>query len=124
MDFTVITAQADSAYSCMAGGANNTANQSTRGQMWSNTVQYLLSTPGFNGDTQFVGFDWWSWQDFQGLNQGLVSLRDNAYDGHEAVTGNVQCSSPLQAFACGGESANYGDVITPVKGATLYWILH
>ena len=55
---------------------------------------------------------------------GLVTLLDGAYDGHEAVTGSVLCSPPSQAFACGGKSANYGDVITPVRNATLFWILH
>ena len=63
--------------------------QALRGQAWYNDVQYLLTTPGYNGTYPLVGFDWWSWQDFQNLNQGLVSIHDNAYDGHEDVIGKV-----------------------------------
>lgn len=125
MTFSVITAQVDSSYSCFpTSGSGDFSSQTARGQQWYNHVQYLLSTNGFNGDTQFVGANWWSLQDFQNLNQGLVSIHDNAYDGHEAVTGIFSCSSPLQALTCGGESANYGNVITQVKTANLFWILH
>jgi len=59
--------------------------------------------------------------DFQNLNQGLVSINDNAYDGHEAVTAKVPCSPPLQAYSCGGEAGNYGDVISKVKQANMLW---
>jgi hypothetical protein len=122
LDFTVITAQSDSSYYCKpSNGPNNVANQAIRGQMWYNTVQYLLNTPGYNGDTQFVGFDWWSWQDFQGLNQGLVSLSDNAYDGHEAVTAKVPCSPPEQNLPCGNSSGNYGNAIGPISQANAIW---
>jgi hypothetical protein len=127
LNFNIIAAQSDSSYSCRsdAGDPNNMASQSIRGQMWYNTVSYLLTTPGFNGDTQFVGFDWWSWQDFQNLNQGLVSLHDNAYDGHEAVAGSVPCDTSYASNAvCGGEIGNYGDAITPIRAANQYWLLH
>ncbi|HEV2299104.1 MAG TPA: hypothetical protein VGR72_11375, partial [Candidatus Acidoferrales bacterium] len=87
-----------------------------------NWVSSLLTTPGFNGTYPLVGFNWWSWQDFQNWNQGLVSIHDNAYDGHEAVTGTVACSPPLQAIACGGESANYGDAISEVRAANSLWL--
>ena len=50
-------------------------------------------------------------------NYGLVSPLDNAYDGHESVTGSVACSSPINTYTCGGEAANYGDAITPIKAA-------
>ncbi|MGC1108100.1 MAG: hypothetical protein WA876_16340 [Candidatus Acidiferrales bacterium] len=123
MDFTVIAAQSDSSFYCNAlNSPNNMANQAIRGKMWYNTVQYLLNTPGYNGDTQFVGFDWWSWQDFQGENQGLVSIHDNAYDGHEDVPGKVPCSPPNEALACGGETSAYGDLISEVEQANAIWL--
>jgi len=121
--FSVISAQADSSYSCYAGGgAGNFPDQAARGQAWYNHVNYLLNNNGYNGDTQFVGADWWSWQDFQNMNQGLVSLHDNAYDGHEDVISTVLCSSPISALACGGESGNYGDAITPITAANKLWL--
>ncbi len=115
-------AQADSSYYCHAlTGPNAILNQATRGENYYNAVNYLLTTPGYNGTYPFVGNDWWSWQDFQNLNQGLVSLHDNAYDGHEAVTGRVPCSPPLQNLTCGGEAANYGDAIGKVRQANALW---
>ena len=124
MTFNGIDAQADSSMSCYPAptGPNNFPTQALRGQAWYNDVQYLLTTPGYNGTYPLVGFDWWSWQDFQNLNQGLVSIHDNAYDGHEAVIAKVPCSPPLEASTCGGETANYGDVITPVKAANQLWV--
>ncbi len=125
LNFGVISAEADSSYSCnpaLGAPAANFATQAARGQAWYNWVSNLQTTPGYYGSFPVVGFDWWSWQDFQDWNQGLVSVHDNAYDGHEDVTGSVSCSSPLQAFHCGGEYANYGDVITQVKAGNLFWL--
>lgn len=126
LNFAGIYAQSDSSMSCHpdTGDLNSFATQDLRGQNWFNMVSYVMSTPGHNGDIPFVGFDFWSWVDFQNLNQGLVSIHDNAYDGHEAVSGTVTCSAPLQTLSCGGESANYGDAITQIRAANLYWILH
>lgn len=123
MTFSVIAAEQDSSMSCYpVSGPNNMPDQATRGEMWYKTVEYLLNTNSKNGDIQFVGANWWSWQDFQQLNQGLVSLHDNAYDGHEDVTAKVPCSAPSsQNLSCGGEATNYGDVITPVRRANALW---
>lgn len=122
LDFVTLIAEPDSSMSCHAATSfENFATQSARGQEFYNSVSYLLGTPGHNGTFPFVGFNWWSWQDFQGTNQGLVSIHDNAYDGHEAVIGTVPCSPPLEALTCGGEAANYGDLITHVKQANALW---
>jgi hypothetical protein len=127
-NFVTIIAEADSSMSCNTGSSfENFATQSARGQEWYNMVSYLLSTSGKNGTIPFVGFSWWAWRDFQNSNQGLVSIHDNAYDGIEAVAASVPCESNysvLTGATCGGEAANYGDVITQVKTANLYWILH
>lgn len=126
MNFSVISAVADSSYHCYTGGVNDQPTQNIRGQVWYDTVAYLLSTNGYNGDTQFVGFDWWSWQDFQDINQGIISLHDNAYDGAEDVAASVPCdSSYSSAASCGGENETYGNAITEPGGiaaANLLWL--
>jgi hypothetical protein len=125
MTFNVLSAEADSSMSCHPNQEATTtdfATQAARGQAWYNMVSALLTTPSYNGTYPLVGFDWWSWQDFQNFNQGLVSIHDNAYDGHEAAVGSILCSAPLQAFTCGGESANYGDAISQIQAANLLWL--
>lgn len=125
INWGVISAEADSSMSCKpAQGApqGNFATQAARGQAWYDWVSSLLTTPGANGSFPIVGLNWWIWQDFQNWNQGLGSIHDNAYDDHEAVIGAVACSPPLQAFTCGGESANYGDAISEVREANSLWL--
>ena len=122
LKFGGVNAQSDSSMYCHSvGGPNIMPDQATRGQVWYNTVSYLLTTPGYNGTYPFVGFDWWTWQDSQNLNQGLVSIHDNAYDGHEAVSATVPCSPPNQALSCGGEAKDYGNVIEKVIQANTLW---
>ncbi|MGB6484416.1 MAG: hypothetical protein WBE86_13100 [Candidatus Acidiferrales bacterium] len=123
--FNILSSQADSSMSCYANPGNHKADfatQAIRGQSWYNDVHYLLTTPGHYGTYPVVGFNWWSWQDFQQYNQGLVSIHDNAYDGHEDVTGKVPCSPPNEALACGGETAAYGDLISEVEQANAIWL--
>lgn len=132
LNFLNLVSQPDSAESCNTLPSNTQwgyfPSQPTRGQDYLTTIQTFLSTtPSFNNDFPWVGFSWWNWRDFQNTNQGLVSVHDNAYDGVEAMSGVVPCESNysvLTGATCGGESANYGDVITPVRNANLYWILH
>ena len=132
LNFLNLVGQPDSAESCHILPSNTQwgyfPTQQTRGQEYLTTIQTFLSTtPSFNNDFPWVGFDWWNWRDFQNTNQGLVSVHDNAYDGIEAVAGIVPCESNytvLSGATCGGEAANYGDVITPVRTANLFWILH
>ena len=125
MTFNILTAESDSSMSCFTSGVLPNINfptQNARGQAWNNMVSALLTTPSYNGTYPLVGFNWWSWQDFQNLNQGLVSIHDNAYDGHEAVTGSVPCFPPKQKLTCGGEAADYGDAISQIKAANLLWL--
>ncbi len=127
MTFGVLSAQSDSSYSCISdSGPADSATQSLRGNAYYNHVNYLLSTLSYNADIQFVGADWWSWQDFQGLDQGLVSLRDNAYDGNEAVIASVPCDSDYTSLVdCGGENVNYGNAISETNGiqaANALWL--
>jgi putative Ig domain-containing protein len=120
------TANSDSAlFSYPDSGAFST--QQSRGQNYLNTVMtYPTASYTANGTRPYVGVLWWQYLDNWGekLNWGLVSLMDNAYDGHESVTGTggvavrtVPCSPPLELYQCGGEQKNYGDVITPITQA-------
>jgi hypothetical protein len=122
LNFSVVVAQPNSSYACYATPPNDQGTQEARGQAWYYMVNYLLNTPGANGDYPFVGFDWWSWQDFQNLNQGLVSIHDNAYDGNEAKIKVVPCSPPEQNLSCGGEAGNYGDAVSSVRRANAVWL--
>ena len=122
LNVTIVAAQPNSSYACLAAGPNDQGTQEARGQAFYNTVNHLLTTPGSNGDYPFVGFDWWSWQDFQNLNQGLVSIHDNAYDGNEAKIKVVPCSPPEQNLSCGGEAGDYGDAVSSVRRANAIWL--
>lgn len=117
--FSGQVAQADSAMSCHPNpNIGDLGTQQSRCQTWYYTVSYLLKTPSYNHDYPFVGFDWWGWQDFQDLNQGLVSIHDNAYDGKEAV---IARGKDAWGYPTGGEAANYGDCIDSVKQANAIW---
>lgn len=117
LDFITLEAGADSAESCHPA-ANTFSTQQARGEEYLNTVRTFLTTPGHNQDYPWVGFGWWAWQDFQNLNQGLVSIHDNAYDGKEAMKAPGKDPWGVQT---GGEDADYGDCLTWVKQANALW---
>jgi hypothetical protein len=122
------TANPNSPWSAYPGGqGNDFSTQEARGQDYYNAVTGLQSkTVTATGSHPFVGEAWWQYTDNRSeqKNWGLVTLLDNAYDGHEDVAAIVACSPPFQAYSCGGEPANYGDVITSVKSANLFWVTH
>ncbi|HWH60252.1 MAG TPA: hypothetical protein VN682_21670, partial [Terriglobales bacterium] len=97
--------------------------QQARGLDYYNNVTSLQSLATSAGSHPYIGSMWWQYTDNQGekLNWGLVSLLDNAYDGHEDVQAAVQCSAPLEKYKCGGESRNYGNLIQSVKEANFSW---
>ena len=121
------TAQPDSAMAHYPRplGPRNFATQQERGQSYFDTLIKMRSvTVTSTGSYPFIGEAWWQYTDNRGetLNWGLVTLLDNAYDGHEDVMSREPCSPPLQKLACGGETAKYGDVITLVREANLAWL--
>jgi hypothetical protein len=121
------TANPSSPWSAHPGGGTDFSTQEARGQDYYNAVTGLQSKAvTATGSHPFVGEAWWQYTDNRGeqKNWGLVTLLDNAYDGHEDVSGIVKCSPPLQSYSCGGEAANYGDVIRSVKSANLFWLTH
>ncbi|MGH9727501.1 MAG: hypothetical protein ACRD4V_02780 [Candidatus Acidiferrales bacterium] len=118
LDFITLVAEADSSMSCNAATpAEDFATQTLRGQEYYNTVNSLFNTLSYNGTYQFVGFDWWSWQDFQNSNQGLTSIHDNAYDALEGVAASVTCDATYTSLVnCGSEAADYTGQFAGVNG--------
>lgn len=130
-------AQADSAgvngtWNNLAG--NNFATQDLRGAAMAARIDDDLTIRGTgNAVYQTVGKQFWAYNDTDGSNNtnqtnyGLVTPLDNAYDGHENVHGSVACSTPINAYTCGGESYSWamgstGDAITAVKaGLASIW---
>src|SRR4030095_15910263 len=94
--------------------------QAARGQAYVNLMTAQLQTAHTTaGNYPYIGVLFWEYFDNVGerLNWGLTTPSDNAYDGHEAVTAPVPCSAPIQAYTCGGESGNYGNLIISIKSA-------
>jgi len=121
-----LSANPDSSWSGRSSTGTDFPTQAARGQAWYNNVTTALATTTSSGERMVIGVDWWQFIDNSGekTNYGLVSLHDNAYDGHEDVSSTVTCSAPLQAYSCGGEPGNYGDAISQVKAANIYWLTH
>ena len=70
-----------------------------------------------SGIRPYVGYAWWQFVDNipERLNWGVVTTRDNAYDGSEDVSGSVKCSAPLGAYNCGKEPRGpYGNCMTQI----------
>jgi len=89
--------------------------QAARGQDFFTKVS-ALPTRAFtaNGTRPYVGYLWWQYQDNQSelLNWGVITLRDNAYDGTENVNPAVTCVTILTSATCGKELRGpYGSVI-------------
>jgi hypothetical protein len=68
------------------------------------------------GNQPIIGYGWWAYADNWGENidWGIVTNSDNAYDGLEAVSATVTCSAPLEAYTCGGEKYDYGNLLGPL----------
>jgi hypothetical protein len=119
------TANPDSALSAYPNHTppSGFATQGARGQGYLSMMQSLQSAQTSTGNFPYIGSIWWQYIDnySEQLNWGIITHLDNAYDGHEAVISTVQCTPPLSQYTCGGEAANYGDVITPIKGANILW---
>jgi len=117
------TAQADSPFSANPmgiSGLTDFATQGLHGAAMAANINADLTGRGIGGTSyQIIGIKFWAYSDTtsESANYGLVSPLDNAYDGAEATTGIHACSAPLKSYVCGGESANYGNAVTPVRNA-------
>jgi len=110
------------------------STQAQRGQSYSQLLNWFWNAtvtstvPTVGGTKPYIGVRWWGFQDAwaEKTNWGLVSLRDNAYDGKEAtvsggkpgVTGSAQCKDPW-GYPCGAEERDYGDFISSVRDANM-----
>ncbi|MGH9542989.1 MAG: Ig domain-containing protein [Terriglobales bacterium] len=90
--------------------------QAARGQEYQGMVSLLLHTHTSAGSYPIVGFKWWQYVDNpdENLNWGLVTRRDNEYDGHAASTAG---GHDAWGYATGGEAHNYGDFLSGVEKA-------
>jgi hypothetical protein len=97
-------------------------SQEARGALYAQAVQsyFNVATSSSRVNT-IIGFQFWQYTDNlrEKANWGLVTLSDNAYDGHEAV--RAPGRDPW-GFATGGELADYGDFVSAVK-ATNEWVV-
>jgi len=116
-----VTANADSAlypYVQAQPGVPDVATQALRGARYTSDLNAFLGLQGTNGDYYMMGIDWWADSDTNPLekaNWGLISDRDNAYDGIH----DVDVSVPDGSYMTVPEDRNYGDVTTPVTETNL-----
>lgn len=112
-----MSANKDSAlYNFKSVTASDAITQEERGQKYEKRLYETLMTKSANGSYLFTGIQLWAWTDHWGekTNWGLVTIRDNAYDGNEAVK---EVKIGKDGFPVGGEDRDYGDFITPVTKA-------
>ena len=113
-------ANIDSALFRNGAGIGDFPTQKERGEHYFDiATRYVSAAYSANGSRPYIGVLWWQYLDnsTEKNNWGLVSLLDNAYDGHEAVQARVPCSPPLEKYTCGGEERNYGDAVSEVRRA-------
>jgi len=115
------TANADSAFHRFRASVpqSDFPTQQARGKAYYTSVTAYPALAYSNGSRPYIGIAWWQYLDNWGEKNawGLVSLSDNAYDGHEAVRAAVPCSPPLSSYRCGGEDRDYGDALSYIKAA-------
>jgi hypothetical protein len=100
------------------------ATQAERAATYAAMLDKALNTRDSTYDSyHFVAWKWWALVDTpgEGYNWGLVDRLDNAYDGHEADTGSVACSLPVESYTCGADTGNFGDFLGPVTQANNGW---
>ncbi len=89
--------------------------QEQRGELYANIVNRLFNFRATDGVYPVVGIDWWEYPDKvtrgEFDNFGLVTVRDNAYDGKEAVH---ESGKDAWGYPTGGEGSDYGDFLTTV----------
>ncbi len=90
--------------------------QAQRGAIYAQEVGEFFSHRTPDGTLPLVGLDWWEYMDKAGeaANWGLVTARDNAYDGREDA---VARGKDDKGFSIGGEERNYGDFLSAVVKA-------
>ena len=121
--WTTQTSQEDSRARGQAWGGACTGNydfctQQKRGQGYAALVANYWSLQAAGGVHPLVGLDWWSWADQvtngENMNFGLVSVHDQAYDGHEATSSGIRSGTDRTAE---GQRARAGNFLSAVSRA-------
>jgi hypothetical protein len=110
-------ANPDSAESGSVRTDNMATTQQGRGAVYQAMVSGLLNAKStVYGDYPVVGFYWWAMYDMnsEGLNWGLCTPSDNAYDGTSAV---IALGVDQWGYSTGLEVGNYGDFLSYVTSA-------
>jgi hypothetical protein len=96
------------------------ATQEERGRLYYDRVLSFFQ-PASDGVIHIAGLNFWSLLDNHAecANWGLISHRDNAYDGKEAI--RAWGTDPW-GFPAGGERADYGDFLSRVTQANRIWL--
>ena len=92
--------------------------QEKRGQVYAEDQQYIFNAQAADGSYPIVGVNFWGLTDDtpgEHTNWGLISNRDNPYDGKCSVRATA-VPDPLGGH-CGGEAADYGDFLSAVTVA-------
>ena len=112
-----IAARSDSAVDTPTD-AGEVKTQAERGARYQQLVQTLFSYQAPDGSYPMVGLDWWEYMDKvdEGINWGLVTPQENAYDGREAV---IRRGADRWGYSTGGEARNYGDFLSSVQSANV-----
>jgi len=125
LNWTGFQARADSYMSPYAQSTDYLRTQADRGQLYQQMLQqFLNASDSLTGTYHIVGLQWWGWDDqrSESANWGLVTPRDDPYDGTSATMtlGADSWGYPtgcLSGFGC--EQANYSSFLGPVREANL-----
>ncbi len=111
-------ANPDSSESQHVVSTNISNTQQGRGAAYQQMISNIISAKDtIYNSYHVVGFYWWDEFDMnkEGLNWGLLSVNDNAYDGCSASIAG--CGTDKWGYPTGGETANYGDVLSDITDA-------
>jgi hypothetical protein len=99
-------------------GAPDFPTQLERGRRYKTDLRKFLHAKSSRGDHFILGIDWWELVDTrkanEAANMGLITRRDNAYDGREAV---VRVGTDPWGYRTGGERGDYGNFLGEVVDA-------
>jgi hypothetical protein len=99
-----------------SANASLSNTQEERGQAYARYIHTSFQLEGADGVHPVLGFEWWALVDnfAEKANYGLVTNRDNAYDGKESA---VAYGTDAAGRRIGGETKNCGDAISAIKNA-------
>jgi len=101
-----------------SGAGADYRTQEKRGQVYADDQQYIFTAQAEDGSYPIIGVNIWGLTDDnknEHTNWGLITNRDNPYDGKCAVR-TTTYKDPFGA-RCGGETADYGDFLSAVTVA-------